>query len=78
MTLMLHQGGEECSLEDLKNIPLPVETRSYKPVSHYDLSVNIARVASELLREFTLHKSQYGIARNGDQLFGVHTFQNSG
>ncbi len=78
MTLMLHQGGQECSLEELKDIPLPVETRSYKPVSHYDLSVNIARVASELLREFTLHKSQYGIARNGDQLFGVHTFQNSG
>ena len=77
MTLLLHQGGEKCSLEDLKNIPLPIETRSYKPVSHYDLSVNIARVASELLREFTLHKSQYGIARNGDQLFGVHTFQNS-
>ena len=78
MTLLLHQGGQECSLEDLKNIPLPIETRSYKPVSHYDLSVNIARVASELLREFTLHKSQYGIARNGDQLFGVHTFKNAG
>jgi len=77
MTLLLHKGGEECSLEDLKNIPLPLETNSFKPVGHYDLAVKIARVASELLREFTLHKSQYGIARNGDQLFGVHTFQNS-
>ena len=76
MTLLLHQGGQECSLQDLQNIPLPPETRSFKPVSHYDLAVNIARVASELLREFTLHNSQYGIARNGGQLFGVHTFKN--
>jgi len=75
--MLLHQGGEECSLEDLKNIPLPVETRSYKPVSHYDLSVNIARVASELLREFTLQNSQFGVARSGAQLFAVHTFKNA-
>jgi len=77
MTLLLHQGGQECSLEDLQSIPMPAETRSYKPVSHYDLAVNIARVARELLREFVLHKSQYGLARNGGQLFGVHSFKNA-
>jgi hypothetical protein len=77
MTLLLHQGGQECSLQELRDIPLPPETKSFKPVGHYDLAVNIARVASDLLREFTLHNSQYGIARNGGQLFGVHTFKNS-
>jgi hypothetical protein len=77
LTLLLHQGGQECSLQDLKNIPLPPETRSFKPVGHYNLAINIARVASELLREFALHKSQYGTARNGGQLFGVHTFKNA-
>ncbi len=77
MSLLLHCGGEACSLQDLAAIPLPKETRSYKPVSHYDLAVNLARVAGELLSEFTLHKSTFGTAREGAQLFGVHTFKNS-
>ncbi len=77
MELLLHQGGQECSLQDLQSIPLPAETRSFKPVGHYDLAVKIAQVASELLREFTLHNSQYGVARDGAQLFGVHTFKNA-
>jgi len=76
MTLLLHQGGQECSLEDLRDIPLPIETRSYKPVSHYDLALNIARVAEDLLSGFSLHKSAFGTAREGAQLFGVHTFKN--
>jgi len=77
MTLLLHQGGKQCSLQDLRDIPMPAETRSFKPVSHYDLGVNIAKVAGDLLSEFTLKSSQYGVARDGGQLFGVHTFQNS-
>jgi len=75
MTLLL-QGGQECSLEDLRDISLPVETRSYKPVSHYDLALNIARVAGDLLSGFSLHKSAFGTARTGAQLFGVLTFKN--
>jgi len=77
MTMLLHQGGLSCSLTELKDIPMPAETRSFKPVSHYDLALNIARVAGDLLSEFTLKNSLYGTARNGSQLFGVHTFQNS-
>ncbi|NQT62080.1 MAG: DUF932 domain-containing protein [Candidatus Marinimicrobia bacterium] len=77
MTLLLHQGGQECSLQDLRDIPMPAETHSFKPVSHYDLAVNIVKVAGELLSEFSLRSSQYGVARDGGQLFGVHTFQNS-
>lgn len=76
MSMLLHAGGQECTVEDLRDIPLPVETRSYKPVSHYDLALNIARVAGDLLAGFTLHKSAFGTARDGAQLFGVHTFQN--
>ncbi|MBL7123237.1 MAG: DUF932 domain-containing protein [Candidatus Marinimicrobia bacterium] len=77
MSMLLHAGGEECSLEDLQAIPLPAETRSYKPVSHYDLAMNIARVAGDLLSGFSLHKSVFGTARYGAQLFGIHTFSNS-
>ena len=77
MTMLLHSGGQECSMQDLKDIPMPAETRSFKPVSHYDLSLNIAKVAGDLLPEFDLNSSRFGTAREGGQLFGVHTFQNS-
>jgi len=77
MSMLLLKGGQECSLQDLKGIPMPAETRSFKPVSHYDLSLNIAKVAGELLPEFDLNSSQFGTAREGGQLFGVHTFKHS-
>ena len=77
MTLLMHTaGGDYCSLEDLRNIPLPEETPTYKPVSHYDLATNLAKVSGTLLRDYTLDRSQYGLARDGNQLFGVHTYRN--
>ena len=76
MGLLLHCGGEHAELNDLRAIPLPQETTSYKPVSHYDLALNLAELASGLLFEHTLEKSQYGIARDGRQMFGTHTFRN--
>ena len=76
MGLLLHCGGEHVDLNQLKEIPLPAETSSYKPVSHFDLAFNLAEVAGGLLHQHTLEKSQYGIARDGRQMFGVHTFRN--
>ncbi len=76
MTMLLHAGGQETSLEELREIPMPRATRSYQPVSHYDLALNIAKVAGDILPEFTLEKSAFGTARDGAQLFGVHTFKN--
>ena len=60
MTLLMHQGGDYCSLDDLRTIPLPKETRTYKPVSHYDLAVNLGEVSGGLLRGYQLDKAQYG------------------
>jgi len=76
MGLLLHCGGEETSLYDLRLIPLPKETDTYKPVSHYDLAVNLGEVATGMLPEYQLHQSQFGLARDGNQMFGVHTFRN--
>ena len=76
MTLLLHQGGDYCSLEDLRMVPLPPETRTYKPVSHYDLAKNLAEVSSGLLRGYELENAQYGLARDGNQMFAVHTYRN--
>ena len=74
--LLLHCGGQHVNLNELSIIPLPEETPSYKPVSHYDLAFNLAEVATSLLHDHTLEKSQYGIARDGNQMFGVHSFRN--
>jgi len=76
MSLLLHCGGERVELNDLKAVPLPEETNSYKPVSHYDLAINLAHVSQDLLRGYELVKSQFGLARKGHQMFGVHTFKN--
>ena len=60
MTLIMHKGGDYCSLDDLRTIPLPNETRTYKPVSHYDLAVNLGEVSGGLLRGYELDKASTG------------------
>jgi len=76
MTLLLHRGGEAATLDDLRAVPLPEETETYKPVSHYDLAMNLAEVSRSLLRGYTLEKGAYGLARVGSQMFGVLTYRN--
>ena len=76
MTLLLHSGGETASMEELAAIPLPKETHSYKPVSHQALASMLGAMASDLLPEFELVNTQFGLARDGQQMFGVHTFKN--
>jgi hypothetical protein len=75
--LLMHTaGGKYATLEELREIAVPEETATYKPVSHYDLSKNLAEVSGTLLRDYELESSQYGLARDGAQLFGVHTYRN--
>ena len=75
--LLMHTtDGDYCTLDDLRNIPLPEETPTYKPVSHYDLATNLAQVSATLLRDYSLERSQYGLARDGNQMFAVHTYRN--
>ena len=76
MTLILHRGAEQASRMGIAQIPVPKTTRSYTPVSHGELSDILAKKAELLLPEFTHHKSQFGLARGGQQLFGIHSFRN--
>jgi len=76
MTLLLHRGAEDATLDQLANIPLPQETKSYKPVAHTDLANMLSSMATNLLPEFSLVNSQFGLARDGAKMFGVHTFKN--
>ncbi len=75
--LLMHTtDGKYVSLDELREIPIPEETPTYKPVSHYDLAKNLAEVSRTLLRDYELERSQYGLARDGNQLFGIHTYRN--
>ena len=75
--LLMHTAdGKYATLEELREIPIPQETSTYKPVSHYDLATNLAEVSGTLLRDYELERSQYGLAREGAQLFGIHTYRN--
>ena len=35
--MILHCGGQHADLDDLMKCEPPKETKSYKPVAHYDL-----------------------------------------
>lgn len=74
--LLMHRGGDYATLDELRSIPVPEETETYKPVSHFDLATNLADVSGSLLRGYELRGSQFGLARDGAQMFGVLTYRN--
>jgi hypothetical protein len=80
--LMLHCGGKPASFHDLDLIPMPQETRTYKPVSHFTLANRIKTISQDLLTlktgdaTFTLESESYGLAKDGNQMFAVITFHN--
>ena len=76
MTLILHRGGKEADFQDLGSIKIPMATRSYQPIPHQELASYLKETACALLNDFRYLKSQYGLARDGQQMFGVHTFHN--
>ncbi|MHB8089962.1 MAG: DUF932 domain-containing protein, partial [Anaerolineaceae bacterium] len=74
--LMMHRGGELVSREQLDLIALPEATESYIPVSHYHLTDKMLTISQDILRDYTLIGENYGIARQGNQLFAVLKFKN--
>jgi hypothetical protein len=76
MSLLLHKGAELATMEQLAAIPLPKETRTYKPVSHVDLVNLLSSMAVNLLPEFELVNTQLGVTKDGQKLFGVITLKN--
>mgnify|MGYP006410372303 FL=1 len=76
MELMLHCGAQEATHQDLAAVPVPEVTNSYCPVTHDDLAKMLADMGQSILSGFELSKSQFGLSKDGQQLFGIHTFNN--
>ena len=73
--IKLHCGGSASTLDDLRFIKLPEETRTYKPVSHYDLAMNISKTAEDLLAWDMDHVlSEFALASNGQRMFAKLTY----
>lgn len=74
MTLLVHRGGWEASKADLACVPLPEATVSYHPVPYHrfieEIELHIPRFGLEVC------SSQFALAREGDQKFGVLTCSN--
>ncbi len=73
--MILHRGGQLVMKQELDLIPMPQETESYVPVSHYHLADKFLTISQDLLTDFTLVGENYAIARQGQQLFALLQFK---
>ena len=77
MSLLVHRGGHIVTRDELALVPVPQATDSYLPVPHEHLAETLSTIGQDILKGFTLHKEQYALAREGNQLFGVHVFKSA-
>ena len=73
-TLMVHRGGWEATKADLACVPVPESTESYHPVPYHrfieEVELHIPRFG------LGVRSSQFALAREGGQMFGVLTCSN--
>ena len=74
MSLTLMEGHRVAKAE-LDLIPVPRETDTYKPISHYQLTDLILTVSQDVLKDYVLVGENYGLARKGNQLFACLSFK---
>jgi len=67
--------SNKVTLDDLSDIQLPDKTKTYVPVSHVDFINNTKDIANRILDKHELHSENYGIARDGKQMFGTLTYR---
>jgi len=73
-TLVIHRGGWGATKTDLASVPVPESTESYHPVPYdrfiEEVELHIPRFG------FSVRSSQFALAREGGQMFGVLTCSN--
>tara|TARA_Y100000593_G_C4262066_1_gene312746 strand:- start:248 stop:985 length:738 start_codon:yes stop_codon:yes gene_type:complete len=70
--------ANKVSRTDLKNIPIPVKTASYCPISHIELVDYLEESVPGMLGDqYSLIDNSFGTARNDQLMFGMMTFKNS-
>ena len=73
--LITQRGSQLVTRDQLDLVPVPEQTESYIPVSHYDLAEKIYSLSSEILKDYTILGESYAVSRNGNQLFALLNFK---
>jgi hypothetical protein len=73
--LIAHRGGQIVTRDELDLIPLPEQTETYVPVSHYHFANKMLTLGQEILRDYMVAGETYAVARNGNQLFALLNFR---
>lgn len=73
--IILHRGALEVKRHDLDLVPLPEETESYQPVSHYHLADRLLTIGNDILTDYCLVGENYALARQGQQMFAYLQFR---
>jgi hypothetical protein len=73
-SLILHRGGWEATKADLAAVPVPDPTESYHPMPYgrfiEEVELHVPRFG------LAIRSSQFALAREGGQMFGVLTCSN--
>ena len=74
--ILANSGDKYVELADLALVPTPAPTDTWRPVSHFDV---VQAVKSAIhTRGFTIATERFGLARDGQKMFGVLTLGRTG
>lgn len=73
-TLMLHCGGTGATLAEVRKVPVPKKTDTWFPIPYGDVIDLVKEEAGNAFGKPV--KEGYGLTQNGDQLFGLLTYDN--
>lgn len=71
---MIMTGTRLTSTVELAQIPLPLHTRTYKPVGHAELVDMVKDIATQTITGYKLIDEAYAIGKNGAEMFGYLIF----
>ncbi|MAE83573.1 MAG: hypothetical protein CMB80_12595 [Flammeovirgaceae bacterium] len=68
----------QATMSDLRTVPVPDQTDTFFPTPHSEVVNMVQNLAEGVLtpQGFTLSNNVFGLARKGQRLFGMVTFQN--
>jgi hypothetical protein len=68
-TLIAHCGTTKVSRDELKTIPVPEGTRTFKPISHYEIVAALVEALG--FRYIGVVRDEYAVSPDGMRMFGV-------
>src|SRR6266581_6030538 len=74
MTLIAHCGTTRIGREELKYLPVPERTGTFKPIPHHELVDALIETLS--FRKIGVVKDEYAASADGMKLFGVLDLEN--